>query len=66
MAAKILVADDDKNISEVLKLYLTKEGYEVCVANDGEAALAAFRAETPQPHPSPAPEEMPGPGGALG
>ncbi len=44
---KILVADDDKNIAELLRLYLLKEGYEVIVANDGEAAVAAFEAQSP-------------------
>ena len=39
---KILVVDDDKNICELLRLYLTKEGYEVTTAHDGEAALAAY------------------------
>ena len=33
---KILVVDDDANICELLRLYLTKEGYQVTVANDGE------------------------------
>ncbi len=44
---KILVADDDKNIAELLRLYLLKEGYEVVVVNDGEAAVAAFGAQNP-------------------
>ena len=34
MPVKILIADDDKNICELLRLYLAKEGYEVCMAND--------------------------------
>ena len=36
---KILVVDDDANICELLRLYLTKEGYQVTVANDGEEGL---------------------------
>jgi len=44
---KILVADDDKNICELLRLYLEKEGYTVVLANDGEEALAKFGAESP-------------------
>ena len=44
---KILVADDDKNICELLRLYLEKEGYTVVLANDGEEALAKFTAENP-------------------
>ena len=39
---KILVVDDDKNICELLRLYLVKEGYSVTIANDGKAALAEF------------------------
>ena len=44
---KILVCDDDKNICELIRLYLEKEGYTVVLANDGEEALAAFSAENP-------------------
>lgn len=44
---KILVADDDKNICELLRLYLEKEGYTVVLANDGEEALTRFQAESP-------------------
>ena len=39
---KILVVDDDKNICELLRLYLVKEGYNVTMAHDGGAALAEF------------------------
>ena len=45
--AKILVADDDKNICELLKLYLEKENYEAIVANNGEEALRLFELENP-------------------
>ena len=41
---KILVVDDDKHISEVVKLYLEKEGYEVFVAEDGAEAVNKFKA----------------------
>ena len=44
---RILVSDDDKNICELLRLYLEKEGYEVSIANDGTQALAKFNAESP-------------------
>ncbi len=37
--AKILVIDDDKSISESLRLYLTEEGYTVEVANTGTSGL---------------------------
>ena len=39
---KILVVDDDKNICELLRLYLIKEGYNVTMVHDGAAALAEF------------------------
>ena len=44
---KILVVDDDLNICELLRLYLTKEGYNVVIANDGVAAVTMFQEETP-------------------
>ena len=44
---KILVVDDDSNIVELLRLYLTKEGYTVVTANDGEEALEVFEREAP-------------------
>ncbi len=39
---KILIVDDDKNICELLRLYLEKEGYETCIANDGEKAMEVY------------------------
>ena len=39
---KILIVDDDKNICELLRLYLEKEGYETCIANDGEKAMEIY------------------------
>ena len=39
---KILVVDDDKNICEVIKMYLESSGYNVKVANDGREAQEAF------------------------
>ena len=44
---RILVVDDDKNICEIIRLYLEKEGFLVSIANDGEAALEIFRKITP-------------------
>ncbi|MGO3374638.1 response regulator transcription factor [Brochothrix thermosphacta] len=35
----ILIADDDKNIRELVKYPLIAEGYHICEAADGEAAL---------------------------
>ena len=44
---KILVVDDDKNICELLRLYIEKDGFQVVIANDGKRALEMFRAERP-------------------
>ena len=40
---KILVVDDDSNISDLLKLYFENEGYNVKVANDGVEGLSYFK-----------------------
>ena len=47
MPKKILVVDDEKPISDIIKFNLEKEGYEVVVAYDGEAALQQVEAENP-------------------
>lgn len=44
---KILVVDDDKNICELLRLYLEKEGYNVILSHDGEEAIVKFNALNP-------------------
>lgn len=44
---KILVVDDDPNISELLKIYLEKEGYEVKLAADGVAGVNYFKMYDP-------------------
>lgn len=44
---KILIVDDEKPISDIIKFNLTKEGYEVVTAFDGREALAQFEAEKP-------------------
>ncbi|MDR1606076.1 MAG: response regulator YycF [Streptococcaceae bacterium] len=44
---KILVVDDEKPISDIVKFNLTKEGYEVLTAFDGETALDIFAEEQP-------------------
>lgn len=44
---KILVVDDEKNICELLRLYLEKEGYTVVTAYDGEEAVETFKKENP-------------------
>ncbi|HHW46331.1 MAG TPA: response regulator transcription factor [Clostridiales bacterium] len=45
--AKILIVDDDKNICELLRLYLEKEGFETIVAYDGETALKMVSTQKP-------------------
>ena len=47
MAISVLIAEDDKNIAELLQMYLEKEGYAVTVAYDGGQALTKFRAIQP-------------------
>ena len=42
-AQRILIADDDANICELVRLYLEKEGYETVVCLNGEKALEIFR-----------------------
>ena len=44
---KILVIDDDENISELLKLYFENEGYSVKVASDGAQGLSYFKMYEP-------------------
>lgn len=44
---KILVVDDDKNICELLGLYLENEGYHVLSVNDGESAVNEFQSFQP-------------------
>ncbi|MDR0921665.1 MAG: response regulator YycF [Lactobacillales bacterium] len=44
---KILVVDDEKPISDIVKFNLTKEGYEVVTAYDGEEALEKVKEEEP-------------------
>ena len=43
----ILVVDDDKNICEIVRLYLVKEGYDVKCAYAGKQALRMIEEEKP-------------------
>lgn len=45
---KILVVDDEKPISDIIKFNLEKEGYEVVTAFDGEEALEKVEEENPE------------------
>ena len=47
MARNILVVEDDNNISNLIKLYLDKEGFEVRLAADGGKAVEEFQTQEP-------------------
>ena len=47
MAISVLIVEDDRNIQELLQLYLEKEGYAVTVASDGGQGLSKFRSIEP-------------------
>ncbi len=47
MDKKILVVDDEKPIADILQFNLTKEGYSVVTAYDGDEALEKVEAEKP-------------------
>src|SRR3712207_3343149 len=44
---KILIVDDEKPISDIIKFNLTKEGYDTVTAFDGKEAVAVFEEEKP-------------------
>ena len=43
MAKTVLIVEDDRNIADLLRLYLEKEGYEVAIALDGLKGVEKFR-----------------------
>ena len=47
MNEKIMIVDDDENICELLRLYLTKEGYTTVIVNDGLAAVETVATAKP-------------------
>ena len=47
MAVSVLVVEDNKNIRDLLQMYLEKEGYAVTLAEDGGQGIAKFRAIHP-------------------
>ena len=47
MRAKVLVADDERQIRDLLSEFLTSEGYEVLLASDGEEATGLAEREYP-------------------
>lgn len=46
-ADKILIIDDDKNICELLRTHLEKEGYSTIISNDGNEAMVKFNSLNP-------------------
>ena len=47
MARNILVVEDDRNISDLIRMYLDKEGFEVRIAYDGGKAVEEFEKQKP-------------------
>lgn len=47
MARNILVVEDDRNISDLIRMYLEKEGFEVRSAYDGGKAVEEFDKQAP-------------------
>ena len=43
MARRILAVEDDRNISDLIRMYLEKEGFEVTAAFDGGTAVEKFK-----------------------
>ena len=48
MADKVLVVDDEQEIRDLLSAVLSREGYEVLVASNGEEALELAQKENPR------------------
>ncbi|MBC7958357.1 MAG: response regulator transcription factor [Vallitaleaceae bacterium] len=44
---KILIVDDDENVTELVSLYLLKEGYETKIIHSGSTALSTFSSYSP-------------------
>ena len=47
MSSKLLIVEDDSYISEMVQLYLTKEGYDIKIASDGVEAISLFKMYEP-------------------
>ena len=48
MKATILIAEDDADIRDLMKLYLESEGYEILCSGDGAEAMAMIEQYNPQ------------------
>lgn len=44
---KVLIVDDDKNICDLLRVYLEKEGYSTIISNEGNKAMVKFNSLNP-------------------
>lgn len=44
---KVLVVDDEPQILDVVSKYLSREGFQISIARDGEAALTTFNSNKP-------------------
>ena len=47
MGRNILVVEDDRNISDLIHMYLVKEGFDVRIAGDGGRAIEEFQKAAP-------------------
>ena len=47
MGRNILVVEDDRNISDLIHMYLVKEGFDVRIAGDGGKAIEEFQRAAP-------------------
>ena len=47
MGRDILVVEDDRNISDLIQMYLVKEGFDVRIAGDGGKAIEEFQKQVP-------------------
>ena len=47
MSGRVLIIDSDRNICELLRMCLEKDGYSVILSNDGEEGLVKFSALRP-------------------
>ncbi|MGN0107582.1 MAG: response regulator transcription factor [Hominilimicola sp.] len=44
---KVLIADDDEHIAELIKVYFEKDGFTTVTANNGKKAVELFKSEAP-------------------
>ena len=47
MARNILVVEDDRNISDLIRMYLEKEGFDVRIAYDGVLSSKRIKSSSP-------------------